>query len=205
MSSEVAQGPVGGPMDADRCAALLTTCVVGGAGTVAAAAPFVLSFQPSDRARAAGAPVEADLSSIAPGEMKTVEWRGKPVWLLRRTPEMLASIKKVDAEVADPKSERTAYPTPDYAKNEYRSIKPEFLIVVGICTHLGCSPKGPFAADTNPQLGADPGFVCPCHGSTFDLAGRVFKNKPAPDNLEVPPHKYLSDATVLIGEDNSTA
>lgn len=198
MSSEALQGPI----DGDRRSALISTCVVGGAGTVAAAAPFVLSFAPSERAKAAGAPVEADLSTVAPGEMRTVEWRGKPVWLLRRTPEMLASIKKTDDRVADPGSERTAYPTPDYAKNEYRSIKPEFLIVVGICSHLGCSPKGPFGADGNPQLGADLGFVCPCHGSTFDLAGRVFKNKPAPDNLEVPPHKFLSETLVLIGDDS---
>lgn len=198
MSSEAAQGAI----DGDRRSALVATCVVGGAGAVAAAAPFVLSFEPSERAKAAGAPVEADLSSIAPGEMKTVEWRGKPVWLLHRTPEMLASIKKTDDEVADPDSLRTAYPTPSYARNEYRSIKAEFLVVVGICTHLGCSPKGPFATDSNPQLGHDMGFVCPCHGSTFDLAGRVFKNKPAPDNLEVPPYKYLSETVVRIGDDS---
>jgi ubiquinol-cytochrome c reductase iron-sulfur subunit len=198
MSSEALQGPI----DGDRRSALISTCVVGGAGTVAVAVPFVLSFEPSERAKAAGAPVEADLGSIAPGELKTVEWRGKPVWLLRRTPEMLESIKKTDDKVADPKSLRTAYPTPKYAKNEFRSIKPEFLIVVGICSHLGCSPKGPFGAGANPQLGADLGFVCPCHGSTFDLAGRVFKNKPAPDNLEVPPHKFLSDTLVLIGDDS---
>ncbi len=121
-----------------------------------------------------------------------VEWRGLPVWILHRTPEMLQSVKKADPEVADPKSLRTQYPTPEYARNEFRSIKPEFLITVGVCTHLGCSPSGPYAGGSNAQLGADPGFVCPCHGSTFDLAGRVFKNKPAPDNLPVPPHKYLS-------------
>jgi ubiquinol-cytochrome c reductase iron-sulfur subunit len=197
MSSEALPGPI----DADRRSALISTCVVAGAGTVAAATPFVLSFEPSERAKAAGAPVEADLSSIAPGEMKTVEWQGKPVWLLHRTPEMLESIKKTDDRVADPKSERNAYPTPQYAKNEFRSIKPEFLVVVGICSHLGCSPKGPLGADSNPQLGSDLGFVCPCHGSTFDLAGRVFKNKPAPDNLQVPPYKFLSDSVVLIGSD----
>src|SRR5512138_3795365 len=131
MSTEAVPGPI----DSDRRAAIIATSVVGGAGAVAAATPFVLSFQPSERARAAGAPVEADVGSIAPGEMKTFEWQGKPVWVLRRTPEMLESIKKTDDKVADPKSERTAYPTPTYAKNEYRSIKPEYLVVVGICSH----------------------------------------------------------------------
>jgi ubiquinol-cytochrome c reductase iron-sulfur subunit len=198
MASDVATEPT----DGDRRAALISTGVVAGAGTIAMAVPFLWSFEPSERAKAAGAPVEADLGSLAPGEMKTVEWRGRPVWLLRRTPEMLESVKKTDDRVADPKSLRTAYPTPAYAKNEFRSIKPEYLIVVGICSHLGCSPKGPFTAGSNPQLGNDLGFVCPCHGSTFDLAGRVFKNKPAPDNLEVPPHKYLSDTLVLIGDDS---
>jgi ubiquinol-cytochrome c reductase iron-sulfur subunit len=115
---------------------------------------------------------------------------------------MLQSIKKADGEVADPKSLRTAFPTPAYAQNEYRSIKREYLVAEGICTHLGCNPIGPFAPGANPQLGADPGFVCPCHGSTFDLAGRVYKNKPAPDNLPVPPHKYLSASVVLIGDDS---
>ncbi|HTT10394.1 MAG TPA: ubiquinol-cytochrome c reductase iron-sulfur subunit [Burkholderiaceae bacterium] len=198
MSSEAMPGPI----DGDRRSALISTCVVGGIGTVAAATPFVLSFQPSERARAAGAPVEADIGGIPPGEMKTFEWQGKPVWVLHRTPEMLESIKQTDERVADPKSLRTAYPTPPYAKNEFRSIKPEYLVVVGICSHLGCSPKGPFPAGANPQLGSDQGFVCPCHGSTFDLAGRVFKNKPAPDNLAVPPYKFLSDSVVLIGDDS---
>jgi ubiquinol-cytochrome c reductase iron-sulfur subunit len=198
MSTEALPGPI----DNDRRSAIIATSVVGGAGAIAAATPFVLSFQPSERARAAGAPVEADVGSIGPGEMKTFEWQGKPVWVLRRTPEMLESIKKTDDRVADPKSERTAYPTPPYAKNEYRSLKPEYLVVVGICSHLGCSPKGPFTPGSNPQLGDDLGFVCPCHGSTFDLAGRVFKNKPAPDNLAVPPYKFLSDTVVLIGDDS---
>jgi ubiquinol-cytochrome c reductase iron-sulfur subunit len=191
-----------GGVDSGRRAAIVTASVVGGAGCLAAAAPFVSSFTPSERAKAAGAPVEVDLSGIAPGTMKTVEWRGKPVWVLRRTPEMTAAVKKTDDKVADPESKRTAYPTPDYARNELRSIKPEYLIVVGICSHLGCSPVGPFAAGANATLGDDMGFLCPCHGSTFDLAGRVFKNKPAPDNLEVPPHKYLSDTLVLVGDDS---
>jgi ubiquinol-cytochrome c reductase iron-sulfur subunit len=189
-------------VDPGRRAALATASVVGGAGALAAATPFVASFTPSERAKAAGAPVEVDLSGIAPGTMKTVEWRGKPVWILRRTPEMIAAVKKTDDKVADPRSKRTAYPTPPYASNELRSIKPEYLVVVGICTHLGCSPVGPFAAGTNPTLGDNMGFLCPCHGSTFDLAGRVFKDKPAPDNLEVPPYKYLSDTRVVIGDDS---
>jgi ubiquinol-cytochrome c reductase iron-sulfur subunit len=157
---------------------------------------------PSERAKAAGAPVTADISQLAPGEKMTVEWRGKPVWILRRTPEMLASLKQADGDLTDPKSERTAVPTPPYAKNEHRSIKPEYLVVLGVCTHLGCNPLGPFAADAMDGLKV-PGFLCPCHGSTFDAAGRAFKNKPAPDNLEVPPHKYLSDSVVLIGDDST--
>ncbi len=189
-------------VDPGRRAALVATGVVGGAGALAAATPFVASFTPSERAKAAGAPVEVDLSGIAPGTMKTVEWRGKPVWILRRTPEMIAAVNKTNDRVADPESKRTAYPTPPYARNELRSIKPEYLIAVGICSHLGCSPVGPLAAASNATLGDDMGFLCPCHGSTFDLAGRVFKNKPAPDNLEVPPHKYLSDTLVLVGDDS---
>jgi ubiquinol-cytochrome c reductase iron-sulfur subunit len=125
------------------------------------------------------------------------------VWVLRRTPDMLQSIKAVNGEVADPKSQRTQYPTPEWAQNEFRSRKPEYLVAVGICTHLGCSPQGPFAANQNAQLGADQGFLCPCHGSTFDLAGRVFKNKPAPDNLPIPPYKFVSDTVVVIGDDSA--
>lgn len=188
--------------DPSRRAALTAAGVVGGAGCVAVAVPFVASFTPSERAKAAGAPVEVDLSGVAPGTMKTVEWRGKPVWILHRTPEMIAAVKKTADRVADPESKRTAYPTPSYARNQLRSIKPEYLVVVGICSHLGCSPVGPMAAGANPALGEDMGFLCPCHGSTFDLAGRVFKNKPAPDNLEVPPHKYFSETQVIVGDDS---
>jgi ubiquinol-cytochrome c reductase iron-sulfur subunit len=191
------------PADGERRAALVTACAVGGAGAAALAVPFVSTFAPSERAKAAGAPVEVDMAGLAPGEMRTVEWRGKPVWVLRRTPEMIESVKRATPNVADPKSQRTAYPTPEYAQNELRSIKPEYFVAVGICTHLGCSPVGPLAAGSNIALGADPGFLCPCHGSTFDLAGRVYKAKPAPDNLEVPPHKYLSETTVLVGEDQA--
>jgi ubiquinol-cytochrome c reductase iron-sulfur subunit len=144
-----------------------------------------------------------DISGIKPGEKLTVEWRGKPVWIVRRTPEQVEALKKTDALVADPKSDRKAYPTPAYAKNEWRSIKPEFFVGVGICSHLGCSPSDKFTPGAQPSLPDDwaGGFLCPCHGSTFDMAGRVFKNKPAPDNLEVPPHMYLTDTTLVIGED----
>ena len=192
------------PVDRSRRTWVAIACGAGAVGGVAAAVPFVSSFEPSERARAAGAPVEADISGLKPGEKMTVEWRGKPVWIVRRTPEQIAELPKNDAELADPKSERKPDElTPVYARNENRSRKPEFLVVVGICTHLGCSPTDKFQPGAQPSLPADwpGGFLCPCHGSTFDLAGRVFKNKPAPDNLEVPPHMYLSDTTLLIGED----
>jgi ubiquinol-cytochrome c reductase iron-sulfur subunit len=182
---------------------LIATSCAGAVGGVAAAVPFVSSFAPSERAKAAGAPVEADISALKPGEKMTVEWRGKPVWVVRRTPEQLAELKQNDAELADPNNKRKAFPIPEYANNEARSIKPEYLVVVGICSHLGCSPSEKFVAGAQASLPDDwkGGFLCPCHGSTFDMAGRVFKNKPAPDNLEVPPHMYLSDSRLLIGED----
>jgi ubiquinol-cytochrome c reductase iron-sulfur subunit len=177
---------------------------VGGAGAAAVAVPFVSTFQPSERAKAAGAAVEVDISALKPGEKVTVEWRGKPVWIIKRTPEQLETLKKVEAQLADPKSERNPSDlTPPYARNINRSIKPEVLVAVGICSHLGCSPSDKFQSGPQPSLPDDwqGGFLCPCHGSTFDMAGRVFKNKPAPDNLEVPPHMYLSDTKLLIGED----
>ncbi len=176
---------------------------MGGAGAAAVAVPFVSTFQPSERAKAAGAPVEVDISGIQPGEKMVVEWRGKPVWILRRTPEQLAALETIEGQLADPKSERTNYPTPEYAKNRHRSIKPEYLVTVGICTHLGCSPGDKFTPGPQPSLPDDwkGGFLCACHGSTFDVAGRVFKNKPAPDNLEVPPHYYVSETTLLVGEE----
>ena len=191
-------------MDPSKRTWLIATGCAGTVGTVATAIPFVSSFQPSEKAKAAGAAVEADISTLKPGEMATVEWRGKPVWIVRRTPEQLASLKKVENELADPKSERKPSElTPEYARNEYRSIKPEYLVAVGICSHLGCSPSSKFQPGAQPSLPDDwqGGFLCPCHGSTFDMAGRVFKNKPAPDNLDVPPHMYLSDSKLLIGED----
>ena len=183
---------------------LIATGCAGAVGGVATAVPFVSTFAPSERAKAAGAPVEVDISGIKPGEKLTVEWRGKPVWIVRRTPEQVEGLKKHDSQLADPNSDRKAFPIPEYAKNEARSIKPEYLVVVGICSHLGCSPSDKFASGPQPSLPDDwsGGFLCPCHGSTFDMAGRVFKNKPAPDNLEVPPHKYLSDTKILVGDDS---
>jgi ubiquinol-cytochrome c reductase iron-sulfur subunit len=191
------------PADSSRRTWIAITCGVGAVGGAAVAVPFVSTFTPSERAKAAGAPVQVDISAIKPGEKLTVEWRGKPVWIMRRTPEQLESLKKTEAQVADPASKRTQYPTPEYARNSHRSIKPEIFVGVGICSHLGCSPVEKFQTGAQPSLPDDwsGGFLCPCHGSTFDVAGRVFKNKPAPDNLEVPPHMYLSDTVVLIGED----
>ena len=190
-------------VDPSRRTWLALTAGVGAVGGVATAVPFVASFAPSERAKAAGAPVRVDISALQPGEKLTVEWRGKPVWIMRRTPEQLATLEKVEGDLADPNSDRTAYPTPDYAKNRHRSIKEEVLVAVGICSHLGCSPIDKFQPGAQPSLPDNwpGGFLCPCHGSTFDFAGRVFSNKPAPDNLEVPPHIYLSDTELLIGED----
>lgn len=192
------------PVDTSKRTWLIASGCAGAAGGVAVAVPFVSSFQPSERAKAAGAAVEVDISALQPGEKLTVEWRGKPVWILKRTPEQVASLAKTEPQVADPKSDRKTYPTPEYAKNQHRSIKPEIFVGVGICTHLGCSPNAVPAGSANPSVGADwaGGFFCPCHGSTFDLAGRVFQNKPAPINLEVPPHKYLGEAKLVIGEDD---
>lgn len=189
-------------MDSSRRTLLLATSAAGGVAAVATAVPFVASLTPSERAKAAGAPVEADVSKLKPGEMMTVEWRGKPVWILRRTPEMLATLEHNEARLADPVSGEPQQP--EYATNRQRSIKPEYLVVIGICTHLGCSPSEKFAIGTTEGMTADwpGGFLCPCHGSIFDLAGRVYLSQPAPTNLEIPPHKWLSDGLVLIGEDD---
>jgi ubiquinol-cytochrome c reductase iron-sulfur subunit len=195
-------------LDADKRRFLVTaTSVAGGIATAAAAVPFVGSMLPSERARAAGAPVEADIGNLGPGDKITIEWRGQPVWIVRRTKEMLDAVTASRDMVADPESARKPGElTPEYARNEYRSIKPEILVVVGICTHLGCSPQDKFRpgaeAFANDWKG---GFYCPCHGSLFDLAGRVYKNRPAPDNLKVPPYKFLSDTRILIGEDSKGA
>ena len=191
-------------IDSGKRTWIIASSCAGAVGVGFAAVPFVGSFQPSERARAAGAAVEADISALKPGEKMTVEWRGKPVWIIKRTPEQLAELPKVDGLLADPKSARKPDElTPLYARNEGRSIKPEVLVVVGICSHLGCSPSDKFAPGPQPSLPDTwaGGFLCPCHGSTFDMAGRVYKNKPAPDNLEVPPHMYLSDTRLIIGED----
>lgn len=186
----------------ERRRLLIATSGVGVVAAAATAVPFVASLTPSDRARAAGAPVEADVSKLAPGEMMTVEWRGKPVWLLRRTSEMLAVLESHESRLVDPASVEPQQP--DYATNRHRSINPEFLVVIGICTHLGCSPSEKFSPGAASGIGEDwpGGFLCPCHGSIFDLAGRVFLGQPAPTNLEIPPHKWLSDSLVLIGEDD---
>lgn len=190
-------------LDDNRRQLLIATSVVGGAGVVAAAAPFVASLTPSERAKAAGAPAEADISKLALGEMMTVEWRGQPVWILRRTEAMLATLEEVEPQLADPTSEKSVQPP--YAKNRHRSIKPEYLVVIGICTHLGCSPTAKFAKGEASGIGKDwlGGYLCPCHGSRFDLAARVFKSQPAPTNLTVPPHQYLTDTKILIGEDKA--
>ena len=193
------------PVDQGRRTWVAITAGAGAIGGVAVAVPFVSSITPSERAKAAGAAVEADISALKPGEKMTVEWRGKPVWIINRTKEMLATLPKLNDQVADPSSDKDMQPA--YAKNENRSIKPEYMVVVGICTHLGCSPSSKFKAGAEEGMPGDwlGGFLCPCHGSTFDFAGRVFKAKPAPTNLEVPPHVYLSDTRILIGEDKKGA
>ena len=190
-------------MDNGRRQLLLATSVAGGAATAAVAVPFVASLTPSERAKAAGAPVEADISKLAPGEMMTVEWQGKPVWILHRTEEMLATLGPIEPELADPKSDKSIQP--EYAHNQARAIKPEYLVVIGICTHLGCSPSEKFKTGEASGLGAEwpGGFLCPCHGSTFDLSARVYAGKPAPTNLDIPPYKYLADTTLLIGDDGT--
>jgi ubiquinol-cytochrome c reductase iron-sulfur subunit len=189
-------------VDKTRRNLVVATSVVGGAAGVGAAVPFATSLWPSDRARAAGAPVEVDMSRIPPGELTVIEWRGKPVWVLRRTKEMIESLKAVEPRLSDPQSK--ASEQPKYAENEYRSRAPDVLVLVGVCTHLGCSPQEK-PADAKAEMGADwpGGFYCPCHGSKFDFAGRVFKGSPAPLNLVVPPYELASDKLV-IGEDEKT-
>lgn len=180
---------------------IAATTAAGGVAAAGAATPFILSWMPSERAKAAGAPVEVDVSAIAPGTMLNVEWQGKPVWVVNRTKEMLDGLSKNDNALVDPAS--SVPQQPDYSQNATRSIKPEYLVVLGICTHLGCSPT--FRPEFAPaDLGSDwvGGWFCPCHGSRFDLAGRVFKGAPAPTNLIVPPHKYLADGRLLVGDDS---
>ena len=178
----------------------VATSAAGGVAAAAVATPFVMSFFPSERAKAAGAPVEVGISKLEAGQKINVEWRGKPVWVVNRTPEQVKNLAKLGSKLADPTS--TVPQQPEYCKNEHRSIKPEILVAVGICTHLGCSPT--FRPDLAPaDLGPEwlGGFYCPCHGSKFDLAARVYSGVPAPTNMEIPPHKYMSDTRLLIGDD----
>ena len=178
--------------------------VMGGIGSAFAAVPFIAAWTPSDRAKAIGAPVEVDISKLEPGQATRVKWQGKPVVVVRRTEASLQAIKKLDDKVRDPQSLEAQQP--GYATNEFRSIKPEFLVLVGICTHLGCAPTyrpEVAPADLGPEWQG--GFFCPCHGSRFDLAGRVYASVPAPTNLLVPPHKYLGDGRILIGVDAESA
>jgi ubiquinol-cytochrome c reductase iron-sulfur subunit len=187
-------------VDKTRRNLVVATSVVGGAAAVGAAAPFVASMLPSERAKAAGAPVEAEIATMAPGELRVFEWRGKPVWVIRRTPEMIESLKAVVPNLTDPQSKSSEQP--NYAENEYRSQKPELMVMEGVCTHLGCSPQLK-AADAKGEMGSDwvGGFYCPCHGSKFDYAGRVFRGAPAPTNLRVPPYTIVGDSKLIIGED----
>jgi ubiquinol-cytochrome c reductase iron-sulfur subunit len=192
-------GTPGAEMPQRRKLLLAATSAIGAVGAAAVAAPFVASWFPSERAKAAGAPVDIDIAAIEPGMLLRAEWRGQPVWVVRRTPEMLATLDTVKPRLADPDSK--AAQQPDYAANATRSIKPEMLVLVGICTHLGCSPTDRL----QPTEGWAGGFYCPCHGSVFDLAGRVFAGMPAPTNLVVPPYMYLNDTRLRIGEDSKGA
>ena len=190
-------------IDTSRRRFLTTTAgVVGGAGAVATTIPFISTLSPSAKTRAIGAPVEVEIGDLEPGELRIVQWQGKPVWILRRTPAELDSLDDLTPEVRDPDSEREQQP--EYAENTYRSIKPEYLIVIGLCTHLGCSPTfvGREGGPSHNLSDWKGGFFCPCHGSRFDLAGRVYKGVPAPTNLVVPPHMYLSETKILIGDDS---
>ncbi len=184
---------------------VMATSAIGVAGVAATAIPFIGSMLPSERAKAAGAPVEVDISKVAPGDMITAEWRGKPVWVINRTPEMIAELAKHDDQLSDPKSEIESQ-QPSYCKNANRSIENKNLgVIVGICTHLGCSPSAKLQVKGDMGENWSGGFFCACHGSKFDLAGRVLKGSPAPINLVIPPYKYINDTTLLIGEDSTDA
>ncbi|MCL9781489.1 ubiquinol-cytochrome c reductase iron-sulfur subunit [Vibrio sp. S4M6] len=178
-----------------------TTAVVGGLGAVAVAVPFIKSWNPSAKAKAAGAPVEVDISKLEDGQMIRVEWRGKPVWVVRRSASVVDNLPNIDSQLRDPKSKEEQQP--DYAQNEYRSIKPEYFVAVGICTHLGCSPTYLPDSFSDQVKGVKSGFFCPCHGSKFDMAGRVFQGVPAPLNLVVPKHMYLSETKIIVGVDET--
>ena len=191
-----------GNIDKQRRRFLTTAAtVVGGAGVIATAIPFISTLSPSAKTRAIGAPIEVDISQLQPAQRMIVKWQGKPVWILRRDETTLNALETLDAELKDPKSD--VRQQPEYAKNEYRSVKPEYLVVIGLCTHLGCSPNY-FTAEEQQDLGPDwkGGFWCPCHGSRFDMAGRVFKGVPAPANLLVPPYKFISATVIRIGDDS---
>lgn len=191
------------PVDKGRRRFLtVATSVVGGAGAVAVAVPFIASWNPSARARIAGAPVEMRIDKVEPGQLVRSEWRGSPVWVIRRTPEMLEQLSLTDDRVRDPDSSQPQQP--EYARNKHRSIDPEWFVAVGICTHLGCSPQF-LPRNFTTMDGIDSGFFCPCHGSRFDIAGRVFQGVPAPTNLVVPPHYFVDENTILIGEDEGAA
>ena len=187
-------------IDAEKRKFLIATSAVGALGVAAVAVPFVKSMTPSERAKAAGAPVEVDISKIEPGSMMTAEWRGKPVWIINRTDEMTAELFKHNDQLSDPMCDVVSQ-QPNYCKNPDRAIKPNLAVIVGICTHLGCSPTAKLQAGGDMGDKWVGGFFCPCHGSRFDLSGRVFKGSPAPINLVVPPYKYLTDNTLLIGVD----
>ena len=191
--------------DPDRRQFLTTAATItGGVGALATAVPFISTMTPSAKAKAIGAPVEVDISGLKPGERMTVQWQGKPVWILRRSKETISSLDQLDAKVLDPESSQKQQP--GYAKNKHRSINPEFLVVIGLCTHLGCSPTL-VRKDEEHQLGGEwkGGFFCPCHGSRFDLAGRVYSGVPAPSNLIIPPHQYITDNRILIGDDSGAS
>ncbi|MFN6264258.1 MAG: ubiquinol-cytochrome c reductase iron-sulfur subunit [Chromatiaceae bacterium] len=181
----------------------IATSVVGGVGAVGAAVPFIASWNPSEKAKQAGAPVTANIGKLEPGQLIRVEWRGKPVWVVNRTPDMLKSLAAVEGQLRDPNSEEEQQPA--YAKNQHRSKKPEVFVAVGICTHLGCSPTYKMADFDAHVEGIASGFFCPCHGSTYDMAGRVFSGVPAPKNLMIPPYMFTDDTTLVIGVDEGTA
>lgn len=181
----------------------VATSVVGGVGAAGAVVPFIASWNPSAKAKAAGAPVEVNISKIQPGQMLRVEWRGKPVWIVKRTQAMLDELAKHEDQLRDADSE--VEQQPEYAKNRYRSIEPEIFLAVGICTHLGCSPQYLPDSFSGQIQGVASGFMCPCHGSKFDMSGRVFQSVPAPTNLVIPPHKYLDEKTILVGDDSGAA
>ncbi len=181
----------------------IATSVVGGVGAVGAAVPFIASWNPSEKAKQAGAPVTANIGKLEPGQLIRVEWRGKPVWVVNRTPDMLKSLAAVEGQLRDPNSDEEQQPA--YAKNQHRSKKPEVFVAVGICTHLGCSPTYKMADFDAHVEGIASGFFCPCHGSTYDMAGRVFSGVPAPKNLMIPPYMFTDDSTLVIGVDEGTA